>query len=103
MEEGARPGHKQRVKREAPGIVTDRELNKGTEGHKKKGIQAADTPSKAKKIQSSTAHIAGTWDARSMSQGKLGLDIAILGESELKWSGMSHFGSDNYIVSYSGN
>ena len=48
---------------------------------------------------------------RSMNQGKLEiikqetecLNIVVLGVSELKWTGMRHFQSDNYKVFYSGN
>ena len=50
----------------------------------------------------------GTWNARSMNQGKLEVvkqDIArvnvnILGISELKWTGMGEFNSDNHYIHY---
>ena len=46
----------------------------------------------------------GTWKVRSMNQGKLEVDkqemarvnIDILGISELKWTGMGEFNSDDY-------
>ena len=52
----------------------------------------------------------GTWKFRSMSQGKLGvvkqemarLNIDILGNSELKWTGMGEFNSDDYYIYYCG-
>ena len=52
----------------------------------------------------------GTWNIRSMSQGKLDmvkkemarLNIDILGISELKWMGMVKFNSDDYYVYYCG-
>ena len=47
----------------------------------------------------------GTWNVRSMNQGKLEVvkqemarvNINILGISELKWTGMGEFNSDDYI------
>ena len=46
----------------------------------------------------------GTWNVRSMNQGKLGVvkqemarvNIDILGISELKWTGMGEFNSDDH-------
>ena len=48
----------------------------------------------------------GTWNVRSMNQGKLEVvkrgmarvNIDILGISELKWMGMGFFNSDNYYI-----
>ena len=50
----------------------------------------------------------GTWDVRSMNQGKLEVvkqematvNIDILGISELKWTGMCKFNSDDHYVYY---
>ena len=47
----------------------------------------------------------GTWNVRSMNQGKLEVvkqemarvNVDILGISELKWTGMGEFNSDDYI------
>ena len=52
----------------------------------------------------------GTWNVRSMNQGKLEVikqemervNIDILGISELKWTGMSEFNSDNDCIYYCG-
>ena len=52
----------------------------------------------------------GTWNARSMNQGKLEVvkkemarvNIDILGISELKWTGMGEFNSDDNYIYYSG-
>ena len=52
----------------------------------------------------------GTWNVRSMNQGKLKLvkwetarvNIDILGISELKWIGMGEFNSDDHFVYYCG-
>ena len=50
----------------------------------------------------------GTWDVRSMNQGKLEVvkqematvNIDILGISELKWTGMCKFNSDDHYIYY---
>ena len=55
----------------------------------------------------------GTWNVRSMNQGKLevvkqGFDLStrvnvdILGISELKWTGMDEFNSDDHHIYYCG-
>ena len=52
----------------------------------------------------------GTWTVRSMNQGKLEVvkqemtrvNIYILGISELKWTGMGEFNSDDRYVYYLG-
>ena len=52
----------------------------------------------------------GTWNARSVNQGKLKVvkqqmarvNIDILGISELKWTGMGEFNSDDHCIYYSG-
>ena len=51
-----------------------------------------------------------TWSARSMNQGKLGVvkeetarvNINILGISELKWTEMGEFNSDDHYIYYCG-
>ena len=48
----------------------------------------------------------GTWNVRSMNQGKLEVvkekmtrvNVDILGISELKWTGMGEFNSDDYYI-----
>ena len=53
----------------------------------------------------------GTWNVRSMNQGKLEVvkqemarvNIEILGISELKWSGMGEFKSDDHYIYYCGH
>ena len=50
----------------------------------------------------------GTWNVRSMNQGKLEVDkqeiprvnINILGISKLKWTGMDEFNSDDHYIYY---
>ena len=52
----------------------------------------------------------GTWNVRSMNQGKLGVvkqemvrvNLNILGISELKWTGMDEFNSDDHYTYYCG-
>ena len=52
----------------------------------------------------------GTWNVRSMNQGKLEVvkqemtrvNIDILGVSELKWTGMGEFNSDDLYIYYCG-
>ena len=52
----------------------------------------------------------GTWNVKSMNQGKLdvvkkemaGMNIDILGISELKWTGMGEFNSDDHYIYYCG-
>ena len=52
----------------------------------------------------------GTWNVRSMNQGKLEvvkqemarMNVDILGISEIKWTGMGEFISDDYYIHYCG-
>ena len=52
----------------------------------------------------------GTWNVRSMNQGKLEVvkqemarvNINILGISKLKWTGMGEFNSDDHYIYYCG-
>ena len=52
----------------------------------------------------------GTWNVRSMNQGKLEVvkqemtrvNIDILGISELRWTGMGEYNSDNHCIYYCG-
>ena len=52
----------------------------------------------------------GTWNAKSMNQGKLEvvkqemarMNVHILGISKLKWTGMGEFNSDDHYIYYSG-
>ena len=52
----------------------------------------------------------GTWNVRSMNQGKLPVikqemarvNVDILGISKLKWTGMGEFNSDDHYIYYSG-
>ena len=52
----------------------------------------------------------GTWNVRAMNQGKLEVvkqemarvNVDILGISELKWTGMGEFNSDDHYIYYCG-
>ena len=52
----------------------------------------------------------GTWNVRSMNQGKLEVvkqemarvNVDILGISKLKWTGMGEFDSDDHYIYYCG-
>ena len=52
----------------------------------------------------------GTWNVRSMNQGKLKVvkremarvNVNILGISKLKWTGMGEFNSDDHCIYYCG-
>ena len=52
----------------------------------------------------------GTWNVRSMNQGKLEVlkqkmarvNVDILGISELNWTGMGEFNSDDHYIYYCG-
>ena len=52
----------------------------------------------------------GTWNVRSMNQGKLEavkqetarVNVDILGSSELRWTGMGEFNSDDHHICYCG-
>ena len=59
-------------------------------------------------VQCCKEHWIGTWNVRSMNQGKLevvkqemtSVNINILGISELKWMGMGEFNSDDLYIYY---
>ena len=66
--------------------------------------------SDAVKKKKTKKHCIGNWNARSMNQGKLEVvkeeiarvNIDILGISELKWTGMGEFYSDDHYLYYCG-
>ena len=79
---------------------------------KPSGHLTADVAEHAMKVNSckDTLRI-GTWNVRSMNQGKLEvvkseiewIKLDLLGISELKWTGMGYFESNEYIIYYAGN
>ena len=84
--------------------------NEGTEP-KKKQYPAVDVTSDRSKVQScKEQYCIGTWNVRSMNQGKLEVvkqemarvNVNILGISELKWTGGGEFNSDDHYICYCG-
>ena len=71
------------------------------------GVNVTDGVSK---VQCYKQYCIGTWNVRSMNQGKLEVvkqemarvNINILGISELKWTGMGEFNSDDHYIYYRG-
>ena len=55
-------------------------------------------------------HYIGTWNVRCVNQGKLKVvkqektrvNVVSLGISELRWTGMGEFNSDDYYIYYCG-
>ncbi|KAF7251087.1 Craniofacial development protein 2 [Varanus komodoensis] len=80
-------------------------------GSKLKGHSVADVSSGERRVRCcKDLYSIGSWNVRSMNQGKLDvfkqemtrLNIDILGISELKWTGMGEFNSDDHQVYYCG-
>ncbi|CAF1579169.1 unnamed protein product [Rotaria magnacalcarata] len=105
--ESSRPatGKEQRTSTSSARIIYD------VAGTKPKGRPAADASSVKREVRCcKKPHTIGTWNVRAMNQGKLDvvkgemsrINIDILGISELKWTGMGHFISDDYHIFYCG-
>ena len=78
--------------------------NEGMEP-KQKQHPAVDVIDDGNKVRCCQEHYCiGTWNVRSMNQGKLvaRVNIAILGISELKWTQMGEFNSDDHYIYYCG-
>ena len=84
--------------------------NEGMEP-KQKQYPVVDVTGDRSKIQCcKEQYCIGTWNVKSMNQGKLEVvkqemarvNINILGTSELKWTGMVEFNSDNHYIYYCG-
>ena len=82
--------------------------NEGMEP-KQKQYPAVDVTSDRSKVQCcKEQYCTGTWNVRSMNQGKLEVvkqqmarvNIHILGISELKWTEMGEFNSDDHYIYY---
>ena len=66
------------------------------------------TGDKSKVQCSKEQYCIGTWNVRSMNQGKLEvvkqemarMNVNILAISKLKWTGMGEFNSDNHYIYY---
>ena len=84
--------------------------NKETEP-RQKHLPDVDVTGDGSKVQCCTEqYCIGTWNVRSMNQGKLEVvkqemvrvNIDILGISELKWTRMGEFNTDNHYTYYCG-
>ena len=79
--------------------------NEGMEP-KQKQHPVVDVTGDRGKVQScKEQYCIGTWNVRSMNQGKLEMarvNIDILGITELKWNGMGEFNSDDHYIYYCG-
>ena len=68
------------------------------------------TGDRSKVLSCKEQYCIGTWNVRSVNQGKLEVikqemarvNIDILGISELKWTGMGEFNSDDHYIYYVG-
>ncbi|CAF0781822.1 unnamed protein product [Adineta steineri] len=78
---------------------------------KPKGRPVADVSRNERKVRCcKELYTIGIWNVRTMNQGKLDvvkaeilkLNMDILGASEIKWTGMGHFTSDEHQVYYCG-
>ena len=78
---------------------------------KQKQYPVVDVTSDGSKVQCcKEQYCIGTWNVRSMNQGKLEVvkqemarvNVNILGIRELKWTGMGEFNSDDYFIYYCG-
>ena len=78
---------------------------------KQKQHQAVNVIGDGSKVQCcKEKYCIGIWDVRSMNQGKLevvkqkmtSVNFDILGISELKWTGMGEFNSDDHYIYYCG-
>jgi len=84
--------------------------NEGMEPKKKQHPVVDETGDRSKVQCCKEQYCIGTWNVRPMSQGKLEVfkqemarvNVDILGISELKWTGMGEFNSDNRYIYYSG-
>ena len=74
---------------------------------KQKRYPAVDVTGERSKVQCcKEQYCIGTWNVRSRNQGKLEVvkqemarvNVDILGTSELKWTGMGEFNSDNHYI-----
>ena len=78
---------------------------------KQKQCPLVDVTGNGSKVQScKEQYCIGTWNVRFMNQGKLEVvkqemarvNVDILGISELKWTGVGEFNSDDHYIYYCG-
>ena len=84
------------------------EKNEGTEPKQKHHPVVDGTGDRSKVRCYKEQYCIGTWNVRSMNQGKLEVvkqetarvNVDILGISELRWTGMGEFNSDDHYIYY---
>ena len=83
--------------------------NEGMESKQKQHPVVNGTGDRSKIQCCKEQYCIGTWNVRSMNQGKLEVvkqmttvNIDILGISELRWTGMGEFNSDDHYIYYCG-
>ena len=94
---------------EISGEINSRK-NEGMEPKQKQYPVVDMTGDRSKAQSCNKQYCIGTWNVRFMNQGKLEavkqemarVNTDILGISELKWTGMSEFNSDNHHIYYCG-
>ena len=93
------------------GEITPETMKRQSQSKKKKNHPVVDVTGDGSKVQCcKEQYCIGTWNVRSMNQGKLEVvkqetarvNVNILGISELKWTGMGEFNSDDHCVYYCG-
>ena len=93
---------------EISGEITPERMNKWSQS---KNYLVLDVTGDRSKVQCcKEQYCIGTWNVRSMNQGKLELvkqemarvNVDILGISELKWTGMGELNSDDHYIYYCG-
>ena len=83
-------------------------LNEGMEPKQKEYPDVDVTGDRSKVRCCKEQYCIGTWNVRSINQGKLEVvkqemarvNVDILGISELKWTGMGEFNSDDHLKRY---
>ena len=96
---------------EISGEITPERMQGWSQSKKKKKYPVVDVTGDRSKVQCcKEQYCIGTWNVRSMNQGKLEVvkqemsrvNVDILGISELKWTGMAEFNSDDHYIYYCG-
>ena len=90
--------------------VENSRKNEGMEPKQKHHPVVGGTGDRSKVQCCKDQYCMGTWNVRSMNQGKLEVvkqemarvNVHILGISELRWTGMGGFNSDDHYIYYCG-
>ena len=96
---------------EKSGEIATKRMKRVSRGKKKKKSQVVDVTGDGSKVHCcKEQYCRGIWNVRSMNQGKLKavkqemarVNIDILGISELKWTEIGGFNSNDYCIYYCG-